>query len=372
MRVPVGEARPFRAIGVTVALLWAACGSQSEVGGSHGGGGAGGTNITLPTQPSSGGGSDAGTGVAPTPDGNCGNRASTMTQSPADLLVVLDRSGSMVNDIASDNPCDPPTAACAQRWATMVTAMANVLTSAPSGIHWGLKLFSTPGVVGAQGGTPEGCAVNPGVEVPVDQGSPASLRAAMTAATPNYNTPTRAAIEAARAYLTSVSDGRAKNILLATDGEPNCAKNGAYATEPDMAATLAAIDATLAAGIKVYVIGVGPSTGNLDEMARRGGTGSFYPALSPGALNQALATVAGIVASCVYDMGAAPPDPDNLGVYLDKTLVPRSATDGWVLSSATAVTFTGPTCDRVKAGRYKDVQVLFGCPGTSSIPAVIP
>jgi hypothetical protein len=364
---------PSGGILIASVLLGLACSTQSEIG-TGGSGGATGGGITLPGgQKTSGGAtSDASTGPAPTPDGNCGNNASAMTLSPADLLVLLDRSGSMVNSIANDDQCDPPTSSCPQRWATMVQGMTKVLASAPSSIDWGLKFFSTPGITGAQGSTAEGCVVSPGVEVAMGKGNSIAILAAITSTTPNYNTPTRAAIQTAVSYLQGLGDGRPKHILLATDGQPNCALNGAYATAPDMDAALAAIDGALVAGIKVYVIGVGPSAGNLDEMARRGGTGKFYPALSPEALNAALATIAGIVASCVYDMGAAPPDPNNMGVYLDKNLVSPSATDGWVLSGSTAVAFTGATCDRIKAGAFKDVQVLFGCPGEASVPTVIP
>jgi hypothetical protein len=42
------------------------------------------------------------------------------------------------------------------------------------------------------------------------------------------------------------------------------------------------------------------------------------------------------------------------------------------LSGDTTIAFTGATCDRIKAGSCSDVQVLFGCPGVPSIPAVIP
>jgi hypothetical protein len=55
-----------------------------------------------------------------------------------------------------------------------------------------------------------------------------------------------------------------------------------------------------------------------------------------------------------------------------KQLILESATDGWTLSSPNAVTFHGPTCDRIKAGIYTSVQVLFGCPDKSELPAVIP
>jgi len=194
----------------------------------------------------------------------------------------------------------------------------------------------------------------------------------MANAIPNFNTPTRAAIDTSTAYLTKLSDGRSKYILLATDGEPNCAVDGPYPTSPDLEATLQSIATSKAAGIAVFVIGVGPYTGNLNEMATRGGTGKFYPALSPQSLIAALQSIVGIVASCVYTMSSTPPDPNNLGVYLDKHLVAQSSSDGWTLSGSDTVTFNGPTCEGIKAGAYKDVQVLFGCPGTTPLPTWIP
>ncbi len=349
-----------------------ACSSSSPVGGPPGATGAGGsTALTLALDGgavTSAGGSP---GAPPTEDANCGLSAQTMRQVPADLLLLLDRSGSMSNDIATDNPCDATTSTCSERWTTMITAVQTVLANAPNSVHWGLKFFSTPGLANGQGSTPMGCVVLPSMEVPIGTGNGNDIVAAISSTTPNYNTPTRAAVETAGAYLSSLGDGRSKYILLATDGQPNCAVNGQYATSPDLDATLQAIATAHAAGITVYVIGVGPSAGNLDAMAEQGGTGSFYPALSPQSLLAALDAIVGNVASCVYTMSDTPPDPNNLGVYLDKQLVPESASDGWTLSGSNAVVFNGPTCDRIKAGDYQYVQVLFGCPG-SSVPQVIP
>jgi hypothetical protein len=344
---------------------------DGRTAGRDGGGGSGGTGVTV-TLPDGGGRSGWDVGVTPpTFDANCGNSASTMTQLPADLLLVLDRSGTMVNNIADDNPCDPSTGTCAERWSTMSQAMQVVLAASPASIQWGLKLFSTPGLTDPVGTTPAGCVVLPAMEVPMASGNSTAMVGTIAGTTPNYNTPTRAAIETAAAYLTKLDDGRTKYILLATDGEPNCKIDGEYATTPDLPAALGAIAAAKAAGVTVFVIGVGPSAGNLDEMARQGGTGKFYPALSPQSLVAALNAIVGTVASCVYTMSAMPPDPNNLGVYLDKQLVTRSTADGWEVSSSNAVTFYGPTCDRIKAGVYQDVQVLFGCPGVS-IPTFIP
>jgi von Willebrand factor type A domain len=317
-------------------------------------------------------GSGGSSGLSPTAEQNCGNSASTMTQLPADLLLVLDRSGSMTNSISDDDPCDPTSGACAERWATMVQAMRVVLATSPTSIHWGLKFFSTPGIKVGQGSTPAGCVVQPGVEIPLGTDNADAITSKIAATTPNYNTPTRAAIETAVGYLGTVSDGRSKYILLATDGQPNCPVDGDVATASDLPAALDAIAAANAAGIKVYVIGVGPSAGNLDDMAEKGGTGKFYPALSPQSLATALSAIVGNVASCVYTMASTPPDPKNLGVYLDKQLVPESASDGWTLGNGNSVVFGGATCDRIKAGNYKSVEVLFGCPGSTELPQTIP
>jgi hypothetical protein len=280
----------------------------------------------------------------------------------------------MTNDIASDNPCPTGSATCAERWATMIQAMRIVLAASPASINWGLKFFSTPSWTTELGTTPKGCVVLPEMEVPIGTGNSEAIVTSIAAAIPNYNTPTRAAIDTAAAYLGKLSDGRNKYILLATDGEPNCAAAGPYPTSDDSEATLRSIAAAKAAGIGTYVIGVGPTiginlaTGNLKKMAVNGGTGDPFPAVSPQALIAALQSIVGSIASCVYTMSSTPPDPNNLGVYLNKDLVTQSASDGWTLSSPNSVTFHGPQCDRIKAGLITDVQVLFGCPGTAPLP----
>jgi hypothetical protein len=356
-------------------LLGIGCSSPDAVGdGDPGPAGAGG-QLSFAISSGAGGRAFSGTGgsagAAPTVEFNCGNSASTLSQEPADVLLLLDRSGSMTNSIADDEPCDAGHGTCSERWATMVQAVRTVLASAPTSIHWGLKLFSTPGAKGASG-TPAGCVVEPGAEVEVGADNADILTNRIARTTPNYNTPTRAAIRRSVEYLATVGDGRAKYILLATDGQPNCPERGDEATAGDLPAALEAIASARQAGIKVYVVGVGPSSGNLDSMAEQGGTGQFYPALSPQALVSALHAIVGKIASCVYTMSATPPDGKSLGVYLDKQLILPGTLDGWTLGDGDTVVFHGPTCERIKAGAYKAVQVLFGCPGVSALPPTIP
>ena len=300
-------------------------------------------------------------GGDPTFQTNCGTFAAPVSQVPVDLLVVLDRSGSMTSALADETQCDSTTTTCTQRWVAMREAMSKVLTTAPASIHWGLKFFSTADAVDPAGIVPEGCLVTPGVEVPVAPDNTAALLSKMGGTIPNFNTPTRAAVAAAVAYFKTLNDGRTHNILLATDGQPNCAELGPYATTLDLPATLDTIAAANAQGIKVYVIGVGPSAGNLDSMAQKGGTGNFYPTLSPQALSSALSTIAGLVASCQFSLSSPPPNPAHIGVYLDKTLVGRDDPNGWSLTNNTQVVFGGTACAKIKSGTYQRVDVLFGC-----------
>ena len=54
---------------------------------------------------------------------------------------------------------------------------------------------------------------------------------------------------------------------------------------------MVAIAAAKAAGFPVYVIGIGPSTGNLDKFAVAGGTTNYFPATSPQAMTDAFASI---------------------------------------------------------------------------------
>jgi hypothetical protein len=360
-----------------VIALSVQCGSSPPVVGgppsSAGGGGA--ISLSSPhglggktgSSGSSAGGGNIG-GPPANPDANCGTQTSNMSQQPADLLLVLDRSGSMNDDIASNGTCGGKNAPanCTARWPTMTTALSQVLTSSPAGVQWGLKFFTSP-----NGGS---CGVNPGADVAVGPNTAAQIQAAIAGTTPGSQTPTTAAITAAAAYLKTVNDGLTHYILLATDGQPNCDPGTSSSTTPAVVAnTVAAIAAAAGANINTYVIGIGPSAGNLDNFAAAGGTTKFYPATSPADLTAALSSIAGQVASCVFKMGAAPPDPTNIGVYLDKTTkVPQDGTNGYTLGADNiTVTFTGTYCTGITAGTYKIVQVFFGCNGVSP-PSFIP
>jgi hypothetical protein len=308
--------------------------------------------------------------VPATADANCGIQTQNPTAQPVDLLLVLDRSSSMSNDITTDNSCigggwGRNAGSCTTKWSTMTTSLDQVLATSPVGVQWGLKFFTSP--------KGQSCTVNPGADVPVGAGTASQIQTQIGATSPANQTPTTAAINAAVTYFATVNDGLAHFILLATDGQPNCDSNGSSSVSTtSVANTVAAITAAATAGVKTYVIGIGSSAGNLDSFAAAGQTEKYYPATSPDALTAALSSIVVAVGSCGFTMSAAPADPNNLGVYLDKVnKVPLDPSDGYSLSAdSLTVTFNGSYCDGLKKGTFQVVQVFFGCPGAPP-PSII-
>jgi hypothetical protein len=247
------------------------------------------------------------------------------------------------------------TTTCTARWPALTSAVSATLDSTASSITWGLKLFTTSG---------QACELSDGVEVAVGAAnSVAAIKAAIAAASPGGNTPTAQAIEAATAYLKTVKDQNSKYILLATDGEPNCAP-GQSNTTPNVDGTTAAITAAKAAGFPVYVIGIGPSVGNLDSFAAAGGTSKYYPATSPDDLAAAFASISKAVTTCTFTLTSTPPDINNIGVYLDTNLVSKDSANGWSFGPNNGtIVLNGSSCDKIMSGAATTVRVLFGCPG---------
>jgi len=307
---------------------------------------------------------DGGKDASPDSPASCsGITMSEATREPADVLLVLDRSGSMTYNIMEECSCDPlsnPSVVCADtvncttRWSSLVSALDATLSSTPF-LEWGLKLFSSPGA--------DPCEVTNGVEIPLGADAIPAIEATIAGITPAGETPTAFAITAATAYLQSQTDARIRMILLATDGKANCGGSPPSVYQDDVTGATLAITAARDAGFLVYVIGIGPSTslGNLDDLAQAGGTGSHYAAESPDDLTRALASF-GKVATCMFVLDATPPDPNWVAVYLNKNMVPEDASNGWTFgANSQTIQLHGDFCDQVLSGQPNTVQALFSC-----------
>jgi hypothetical protein len=76
--------------------------------------------------------------------------------------------------------------------------------------------------------------------------------------------------------------------------------------------------------------------------------------------------------SCAVVLPSAPPDAENVVVYVDKHLVPKDPANGWKYDATTPVIeLTGSYCENLLAAQNMTIQVLFGCPGMAP-PVCIP
>jgi hypothetical protein len=342
-------------------------GSSALVGG--GGGNGTKTDLGLNTKSNTNvaTGTDTGIAVSTADGGNCGITTAPLNKQPPDVLLVLDKTGSLLDAMDSSKQCAAGSTTCQQRWATLVSGLNAVLTSSSTNVNWGLETFNSDG----------SCGVAP-PEVPIAPGAAGAtaVQTYIAGITPNGSTPTTLAITTAVTYLQTLTDPNPKYILLATDGEPNCkgGGGGGGGGATDLPATTTEIGLAYQAGFKVYVLGVGPDTGNLDALANAGGTTNYYPALTPDALTTALASIMGSVVSCSFGLGRAPPVPTNVAVQFnnDSTLwAPHdtSHANGWDYTTPadTTIQLYGTWCDDVTSGKYQSAQILMGCPGGAFI-----
>jgi len=146
----------------------------------------------------------------------CGLQKFDVERKPAEVLLLLDRSKSMIEDTTSDG--------VTLKWNAVLPALKQVIMDTDSSLSWGLKTFPE--------GTGTECVatgVTENVVVPVAPMNAAAVVGALNDATnpatqPQGNgTPTGDAVTAAFNYLKKLNTTNPKYILLATDGAPSCA-----------------------------------------------------------------------------------------------------------------------------------------------------
>jgi hypothetical protein len=325
------------------------------------GGGCGRAPLAWVTNPGPDAGLDAGPDVRPVPP--CGSIRELLQPIPPDVLLVLDKSGSMANE--------PDGTSCRggcgghSKWAQLTAAIDQVVGLAPS-VNWGLKLFATPN---------NGCAVDDGVEVPVGPSNAATITSAIARAQLGSRTPTRFAESAGAAYLATLTDQRPKYLLLATDGLPNCDPANSSTMADDSAGAEQAVADALGAGFPTFVIGIGNTMAEttLNHLALKGGVPqqgaatSFYQVGDTAGLEAAFGRILGSV-SCVFEL--PPPinsleSNDNIVVRVNGVVLPLDPNhaDGWDYTMGTTqIQIFGPTCDALMAARTGTVGVQFICP----------
>ncbi len=277
---------------------------------------------------------------------------------PPDLLVVLDRSGSM-----TAIPFQIPPV-FVSKWDSMKTALKTTVMAKQAQIKFGLMEFPSD----------DNCAATATPNVGVALNTYPGFNSYFTSRSPNGNTPAHLALGGALAYYNTIPVNPAgRYVLFATDGLPNCL-NGDPNTASG-AATVAAVTALKTAGIKTYVLGFGEFGGGdiLNDAAIAGGVPQagatkYYQVNNQAQLDAALQAISGgiIVPSCSFALQSIPPDPNNVTVTLNGTPVPRSPShmNGWDYSpNAMTITFFGSYCTQISMGAMTNVSFVYGCPG---------
>ncbi len=276
------------------------------------------------------------------PGGECGEKDFKITALPPNLMIVLDRSGSMGGSV--------PNSGGKSRWQVASEAIAALTASFAGKINFGLTPFSAC--------TGNGCA--PGVITNAIGASAAQINATIAGTTLcNSGDPETVIGGTLQGFVGDQSlqqPGRDNAILLITDGADNCGGGGAGAATALLGQ---------AVPVTTYVVGFSGDVNKseLTAIAQAAGTAPYYQADDATQLNAALSKIASGVASCTYTLDGVPPS-GGLFVFFDKNPagVPADGNNGWSYDpTSNTITFHGSSCDQIKKGTVTQIDVIYSC-----------
>jgi hypothetical protein len=325
-------------------------------------------------------------------DGLCEVVRLNASPSTPDMLIVLDRSGSMQVE---------------GRWMPSANAVRSIVSRLQSRIRFGLALFPDPAATG-QGTSVQvdaspcltdpdplacvgrlladaGVTVNTGtsggpcspgkIVVQTDLNSGSAIEAALNMTVPNGGTPTPETLQRVATDFAAPAGPdavvRPKYVLLVTDGQPTCPTGaGSLTTQQDIDASNTAIDVLASRGVRTYVIGyntTGP--GNeavanvLDGFAQRGGTGDrqHRPVENESSLLAEFERIAAAAVSCTFVLDKAPPRADYVLVKVDGRQVNLNDPNGWALINERTVELRGKTCEQLQGDGDHSIDAEVRC-----------
>lgn len=318
-------------------------------------------------------GDSANTGGTDTSDSqeeeDCGEKVFPAESLPPNVMLVLDKSGSMYFQSWIDGGVSK------RRWASLYSVTESLLRRLDGRFNFGLKLFPA---LGAQESSDKtiACRLEAGVEVECGPGHADKILNTMPGPDAEVygDTPTVSGLSAAYEYLATLNTPNPKAIVLIVDGEINCSEtNEALANLAEQASN---------AHIPVYVVGIDLQAGvasALSHVAIRGGTKKLYNTQDSDVLVSTLENILGSVVSCTIPLKTSPRYPDKVKLRTsDNNSVPRieGATscaqaaavgqrEGWVFSglgpSPKEILLCGDTCDAYRKNP-KQLKVEFHCP----------
>ncbi len=281
--------------------------------------------------------------------GGCGAESFDLTVVPPNVMIVLDRSGSMDGDVQDSSKT---------RWEVAKDAIAQLVTGFDADIRFGLDTYSSCTGTECSAGS---------IVVPIGNKNAGPINGFLGGKDLDYlcnsgnpETSTGNTLYALIGEKSLQDPQRSNAVLLITDGGENTecksVTNGADAAGKLLSQPIS---------VKTFVVGFSDEViGSLAGIAEAGGTAQPFNANNPASLEAALTTIAGAVASCQFLLGSVPDDPGKIYVFFDDDPagVPLDAVDGWTYDPVTnTISFHGGACTGIQLGTVKDVDVVFGC-----------
>jgi len=334
-------------------------------GTGSGQGGAGGSSGTGFGGFNFGGNSGQG-GSSIDPDAACLATSAATELVPLDIIIVLDRSGSMSG----------------VRWDGSVSALQTfVQDPASTGLNVGILYFPI------ESSSLDDCDYTQYDDLPVPVGelpmnAPALVNSLDAEEPLGGSTPIYGALKGALFAATAYQDANPNHkviVVFASDGDPNsCPGNQ---NDIPVIASLAS-SALNYNGVETYVIAIqGATLTNLNQIAAAGGTGTAYDVTGDISLfSQKMAEIRANALSCEFIM---PPPPDGEQLDINKVAVkftnsmgveveiPRAqdladcgAGPGWYYDNnvdPTKILLCPASCDTAQSDLQAQIIVLFGC-----------
>jgi len=288
------------------------------------------------------------------PDASCPAINFTPMPVTPSILLVLDRSGSMAEDINGNNP--------PQTTAAKYTLMSDALVNATTGV---VTQLDTKAYFGSELYTCNGNQLDL-TSVPRALNNAAAIRTSINGTGPGANTPTPAAITAGQQSFMQnpPPQGSPPVIVLATDGLPN----GCNGETDTRAQSVAAVKAAFAAGIQTYVLAIGLASQHFQDLANAGQGWQagqpnipYYPAMSAQQLKDAFQTIITGVVSCDLHLTSSIDATSAMdGIVTVNGMQLHYGTD-WVLVNGNIVRLLGAACTNLKSTTNPTVQATFPC-----------
>lgn len=322
-----------------------------------------------------------------TEDVPCQVQMATLKPVIPNVMLVLDKSGSMKTQWDHDANANTPTIS---RWNSLYQVVQTVTTKFNDTVNFGANLF--PNKAAQEVYSANACLVNANVEIKVKPKNSAAILAGIPPADTNTifgGTPAWAGLTSALNHLKSLPADVPRAILLVTDGAANCGMGLAppplFEQYDEMVHTIVG-NAFTNDQIPTYVIGIntlnvqssGAQDGSpnginpftkLNELAVQGGhpkddpSEKFYNADNQIELAAALDAVIADALSCVIPLSEEPAKPEFTQVKINGVKVPKvdsCADNGWVYVNPDgpydAIELCGTACGTLKMIGKADVN----------------